>query len=91
MWVQNRVIEINRLTDASLWWYVDSNNMVADLGTREWADISDVGPDSEWIMGQEWMRCREQDFPIKSAADLSLDASEMQATRKESIVIEDID
>ena len=37
------------------------------------------------------MRGREQDFSMKSAADLSLDASEMQAAWKESIVIEDID
>ena len=32
MWVRNRVI--NRLADASFWWYVDSN-MVADLGKGE--------------------------------------------------------
>ena len=33
-WVRNRVIEINRLADASLWWYVDGKNMPADIGTR---------------------------------------------------------
>ena len=32
-WVRNRVIEINRLCNSSLWKYVDGSNMVADIGT----------------------------------------------------------
>ena len=33
-WVRNRVIEINRLTDSKIWYYVEGKNMTADLGTR---------------------------------------------------------
>ena len=49
MWVRNRVVEINRICDASSWRYVESSNMVADLGTRKGAKISDVMEDSDWI------------------------------------------
>ena len=50
MWVRNRVIEIDRLADASLWRYVESRNMIADLGTRKGAKIADVEPKSDWII-----------------------------------------
>ena len=50
MWVRNRVIEINRLVDVSCWRYVDSKNMIADLGTRKGAKINDV-EGSDWING----------------------------------------
>ena len=33
----------NRLADASVWQYVDSMNMSAELGTQKGAKISDVG------------------------------------------------
>ena len=34
-WVCNKVIEINRLCDSSSRRYVESSNMVADIGTRK--------------------------------------------------------
>ena len=34
-WVRNRVIEINRLSEKRLWRYVQSKNMIADLGTKK--------------------------------------------------------
>ena len=55
MWVRNRVIEINRLVDASLWRYVESRNMIANLGTRKGAKIADE-PKSDWKMGQSLKR-----------------------------------
>ena len=88
MWVLNRVIEINRLADDSVWRYVESRNMIADLVTRKDANIADVEPKSDWIMGQSWMRGCAGDFPIKTAKELILSAEETHDARKESIVIE---
>ena len=39
-WVRNKVVEINRLADRTLWKYVQSKDMLADLGTRKGASIS---------------------------------------------------
>ena len=55
-WVRNRVIEINRLADKSLWRYVQSRSIIADLGTKRGARIEDIKDDSVWINGYEWMR-----------------------------------
>ena len=33
-WVRTRVVEINCLCDASRWFYADTKEMVADIGTR---------------------------------------------------------
>ena len=86
MYVRNRVIEINRLADASTWRYVESKYMSADLGIRKGAKVSDVGPDSNWICGHEWMRGPESGFPLKTAAELVLSAVELQEAGKECIV-----
>ena len=88
MWVRNRVVEINRLADASLWRYVDSKNMCADLGTRKGVSIDEIGPQSEWIQGKEWMRGQEKDFPVKTIEGLIMDATNLAEVRKESIVID---
>ena len=55
-WVRNRVIEIQRLTNVEDWRYIDSKQMMADLGTRKGVALSDVQEESEWFIGQEWMR-----------------------------------
>ena len=86
LWVRNRVIEINRLTDASVWRYVESRNMPADIGTRRGVKISDVGPGSDWICGRSWMRTSEDDFPLKTATELVLSAAEWHEAKKECVV-----
>ena len=88
MWVRNRVIEINRLADASLWRYVESKNMCADLGTRKGVKVVDIGPESEWICGKAWMRGSESDFPLRTAKELILDAVQLNEFRKECIVFD---
>ena len=90
MWVRNRVIEINRLTNVGDWCYVESRNMIADVGTRKGMTLEEVGPDSEWINGLEWMKGEERDFPLKTATEIVLGIESRKEARKESIVI-DID
>ena len=45
IWARNRVIEIYRLVNVSNW-YVESKNMMADLGKRKGWTVADMGPDS---------------------------------------------
>ena len=54
--VRNKVVEINRLADRTWWKYVQSKDMLADLGTREGASISKIYSSSCWINGLDWMK-----------------------------------
>ena len=85
MWVRNRVTEIVRLSDRTRWFYVASENMIADIGTRKGATIEDVGPDSPWINGYPWMRDEEENFPIKTVEEIILSSAERAASNKEKI------
>ena len=51
-WVRNRVIEINRLTQKQNWFYVESRNMTADVGTRRGVKLSDILKNSTWVKGE---------------------------------------
>ena len=77
-WVRNRVNEILRFTMADDWRYTDSTNMLADLGTRKGAKLSDVSPDSVWCCGYEWMKGEIDKFPVKSIEEIKLKESEME-------------
>ena len=88
MWVRNRVIEINRLVELSEWRYVESKNMVADIGTRKGCKLADVGLNSVWQDGLGWMHGDESDFPVKTAAMIVLDNESKSEARKEKIVID---
>ena len=63
-WVRNRVIEINRLTKRENWYYIESDNMTADLGTRRGAELSDISENSSWISGQSWSKTDRSLFSI---------------------------
>ena len=82
-WVKNRVIEINRLSDKGDWKYVKGADMIADLGTRKGAKIADIEEDSYWINGFPWMKLREEEFPLKTVEDLTLNKEERTRHDKE--------
>ena len=82
-WVRNRVNETNRLTNAEDWHWVESKDMIADLGTRKGQTIADIGPESIWIDGFGWMKGPKSEFPMKSREDLILDAKAKAEARKE--------
>ena len=46
-WVRNRVIKIRRFAEVEEWYYIDSANMIADIGTRKRSSIQDIKEDSE--------------------------------------------
>ena len=57
--------------------------MIADKGTRRGSTLSDVGQESTWINGFEWMTKDSNSFPTKSVRDVSLNQNEMQELQKE--------
>ena len=82
-WTRSRVIEICRFTDRSQWFYVESEKLIADLGTRRGAKLKDVDSNSAWINGYDWMRKPESSFPIISVKDLRLSESDSESFKKE--------
>ena len=52
-WVRNGVIEIRRFTIPEQLKYVQSKDMIADLGTREGVKTEQVDQDSVWKNGFE--------------------------------------
>ena len=57
MFHRNRVIQIRRGTELSHLYHVATEENLADLGTRpEKVKVTDIGPDSEWENGKNWMR-----------------------------------
>ena len=85
--VQNSLIEINRLSDAKYWQYCESKEMIADLGTRRGASLDDIGPESQWIRGFDWMSGDESAFPVWTADELIQNAEIEQAVKKEMVSI----
>ena len=71
-WVRNRVIEINCLTQKENWFYVESRNMTADVGTRRGVKLSDILENSTWVKGENWAKYDRAQFPIKRFDELKL-------------------
>ena len=82
-WVRNRVIEIRRFTKVEDWRYVESTNMIADLGRRKGCTLNDVMPDSHWINGHCWMTNDSESFPVKRIEEMNFTEEDMLAARKE--------
>ena len=77
IWVRNRVIEINRLTDLARWFYVEGKNNPSHISTHKGVQVSDVGSESVWICGHDWMKWPEGKFPLKTVDELILSATEL--------------
>ena len=75
------------LSGDSKWYHVDGKNMIADLGTRKGAKITDIDLYSEWINGLQWMRGPEVDFPIRTADQIKLTKQEEADALQEMVVI----
>ena len=71
----------------SSWVYVESGDMVADIGTRRGAKLEDVLDGSEWVVGKEWMRRPESEFPVKTLDEIKMTPSEVDEANKEKIVV----
>ena len=86
-WVRNRVVEIVRLCPSIYWRFVDSLNMVADIGTRRGVKLSDVIEGSNWMNGFPWMSDLKENFPVSTIEQVKLDNAGLQSLQKEQIDI----
>ena len=58
MFHRNRVIQTRRGSDLNRIYHVSTEQNLADLGTRpDKVKLTDVGPESVWECGLDWMRC----------------------------------
>ena len=83
-WVRSRIIEIQRFTKPADWKYINSSNMIADLGTKRCTSLNVIDQDSKWINGFSWMKRPACEFPAMSAREISLSQAELQEARKET-------
>ena len=90
-WVRNRAIEINRLTECKSWKYVNSKDIIANLGTRKGAKVADVCDGTSWINGYPWMKLDEVEFPAKTVYEIKLTNNELSSHRKECLDSESLD
>ena len=86
-WVRTRVVEINRLCDASWWFYVDTKEMVADIGTRKGSNIMDVDESRSWISGLPWMSGPEGEFPTLTLEQIKISQQELNEANKETMIM----
>ena len=89
-WVRNRTIEIRRWTNLYDWRYVDSKNMVADIGTRRGCTLGDIAPESTWIQGLPWMKEDASTFPVKELHELAPSVDDLKTAKSEMTVTEPI-
>ena len=87
-WVRNRVLEIRRLTDLQDWRYINSKNMIADIGTRRGCTLDDIKPGSSWISGYSWMKDDESNFPSIKLDQMNLNNEELKAAKAEMSLAE---
>ena len=88
-WVRFRSIEINRLTESSRWAFIDSENNMADIGTRKGAKINDVCEGSVWMNGYSWTSLPENEFPIKFVHKIKLSAQDRKSCEFEKLILDD--
>ena len=88
-WVRNRVIEINRLTSRENWFYIETANMMADLGTRKGAEIVDISANSLWCNDLDWGKTDIECFPIRSVNEIKLTNNDITLHRGESLILND--
>ena len=83
LWVRNRVIEIQRFTNKDQWYYIESKNMLADIGTRRGVTLKDVDEKSLWINGHPWMIQAQSKFPIWTPEEVKPKDSDLGETKKD--------
>ena len=82
MGVLNAVAEIRRFSDPADWFHVESELNIADLGTRP-AQVHEVGLGSAWQIGHQWMTLPRDQLPVKTAAEVTLNAEEARLAATE--------
>ncbi|XP_066915536.1 uncharacterized protein [Clytia hemisphaerica] len=87
-WVRSRVLEILRFSDKKDWYYVPTDQNLADLGTRRGATFQDIDQSSNWINGHQWMKQSQSSFPIQSASEVTISNKQMVEINKEHTIVQ---
>ena len=66
--VATRIGEIQTTTNADEWYWIDSSSNIADIITRG-ASACDLGGESEWQNGPDFMKLPVEDWPINQDID----------------------
>ena len=61
-----RVTEIQTLTDIDAWFWIETHDNPADLGTRGQVKISDLDEGSMWRNGPKWLKDPRSQWPLRS-------------------------
>ena len=85
LFVRNRSIEVNRLTDIARWFHIGTKNMLVDIATRRGAGLSDVGDGSVFNNGQDWDKLEEETFPITSIRQIKLSKNDLDLYKGELV------
>lgn len=80
--VRNMVIEVRRFSNPTDWYHVESELNLADVATRPDV-IPDLGMESDWQLGKEWMRMNREDMPIRSIDEVTVDTNTRNEAAKE--------
>ena len=82
-WVRNRVIEILRFSKIEEWYFIESHDMIADIGTRRGATLKDIDQQSVWINGYPWMKLPSDQFPSLKPNEIRLSDADEAEIKKE--------
>ena len=82
--VRNAVIEIRRLSSPEQWFHVASAMNVADIATRPSA-VSELGPESVWQRGADWMALPRSQWPLKTITEVTVAAEDSRIDTKDMV------
>ena len=85
-WVRNRVAEIHRFCNTNSWRYINSRDMIADIGTRKGATLTTISQDSIWFNGFDWMKEPDHSFPSKTVEEIKLNQDDIRCVKKEQVI-----
>ena len=80
--IRNSVIEIRRFSSPDSWFHVQSEDNIADIGTRATV-VEQLGSESEWQSGKQWMAKRREEMPLQSCDELTLSTEEKKKAADE--------
>ena len=93
MWHRNRVIQVRRNMDFKDLFYVSTESNVADVGTRaEKVSVQDVGPESRYENGDEWMHWEVSEAVekgiLRNISELKAISREKEEEYREGLLLE---
>ena len=85
LWVRNRVIEVNRLSPMTCWFYCRTEDNIADMGTRKGQGIEALDPEGEWFNGKPCYRLPVEQMPFLTVEEVVLTPDQLTELNKERI------